>query len=144
MVFTLTLAWAQVKKEALIVGAQVDQAEVTVGEPLNFLITVMGPVQMNPKVNLTAFEGFEILSTGQSTQVQIRGVKVQSTLKLTYRLMPTVPGTHTLGPVKVEYQGKAYETKPVTVEVLPGPLEGAPKSETEPSGEPVLKGGVVL
>lgn len=121
-----------------------EKAEVTVGEPFTFLITVMGPIQMNPKVNLTAFEGFEILSTGQATQVQIQGVKVQSTLKLTYRLMPTAPGTHTLGPVKVEYQGKAYETEPVTVRVLPGPSEGAPKPETEPSDEPALEGGVVL
>ena len=135
--------------EELKVAAQVDKSRVPAGEPFTFSITIAGSIQETPKVQLTAFDGFEILSTGQSQSIQIRSGQVRSTLTLSYTLAPTTPGTHTLGPVKIEYQGKEYQTPPIEVTVLPG--NSLPKRKREPRRRPIpepeqpqLEGGTIL
>ena len=134
--------------EELKVGAQVDKSQVSTDEPFTFSITIAGSIRETPKVQLTAFDGFQILSTGQSQSLQIRSGQINSTLILSYTLAPTTPGTHTLGPIKIEYQGKEYETPPIEVTVLPGK---SPKERPKPKQRPVpeqeqpqLEGGVIL
>ena len=134
----------QVLPGVLVVGAHVDKTEVATGETLTFRITVMGPIQVSPKVQLTSFEGFEVISTGQSQQIQIRRGQTETTLILSYLLAPVTPGTHTLGPVKVEFQGKVYETKPIEIKVIAGKKGEEPKVESKPSEKPLLEGGVIL
>lgn len=146
MVLLLTPVFAS---EDLKVGAQVDKKQVPAGEPFTFSITIAGSIQETPKVHLTAFDGFEILSTGQSQSLQIRSGQVNSTLTLLYTLAPTAPGTHTLGPVKIEYQGKEYQTPPIEVTVLPGrgPPRKRPQRRPEPTPEEEslpLEGGTIL
>jgi len=132
MGFFLSPVWA----EELKVATQVDKSEVPAGEPLTFSVTIAGPIRQTPKIQLTSFEGFQVVSTGQSQSLQLRSGEVHSTLILTYTLAPTAPGTHVLGPVKIEYQGKEYQTQPIEVKVVPG----APKKTPEPE----LEGGVIL
>ena len=132
----------------LSVAAQVDKTEVATGQPLLFSITIAGQLQETPKVDLTSFEGFQIVATAQSQQIQIERGQMRQALTLTYTLAPTTPGTHTLGPVKVEYQGEVYETKPIEVKVV----EGRPRQKESPRRRaipkrregPELKGGVIL
>jgi hypothetical protein len=123
-------------EEELRVGAQVDRTEVTTGQVLTYSITIAGPLKETPKVELNRFEGFQVVSTGQSQQIRVNQSQIEQALTLTYSLAPTEPGTHTLGPVKVEYQGKVYETQPIEVKVV----EGSPKQKKVPQ----LEGGVVL
>ena len=134
--------------EELKVAAQVDKNEVPAGEPLIFSVTIAGPIRQTPKVQLTAFEGFQVVSTGQSQSLQIRSGEVHSALILTYTLAPTAPGTHVLGPVKIEYQGKEYQTQPIEVKVVPGTPEKRSERKQEeqslPEKEPELEGGVIL
>lgn len=125
--------------EQLSVGAQVDKTEIAVGERLTYVITISGPILETPKVQLTHFEGFEVLSTAQSQQIQMKAGQMRLTLVLTYLLMPTTAGTHTLGPLKVEYQGQVVETQPIEVKVTPGE-----RPEAAPPQAPRLEGGVVL
>ncbi len=139
--------------EELRVGAQVDRTEVATGQVLTYSITIAGPIQEPPKVELNRFEGFQVVSTGQSQQIQVGPRRTEQALTLTYSLAPTAPGTHTLGPVKVEYQGKTYETHPIVVKVVEGPAvpERGPAPQRRPSRRaprqkkvPQLEGGVVL
>jgi uncharacterized protein (DUF58 family) len=132
LAFLLTPAYAV---EELTVAAQVDKGEVKQGEVLTYSVTIAGSIQETPKVHLTAFEGFQVVSTGQSQQIQVAAGKAKLTLTLRYSLAPTAIGTHTLGPVKVEYRGQTYETQPIEVRVAPG----APRKEP-----PQLEGGVIL
>lgn len=125
--------------EDLKVGAQVDRNEVPAGERLTFSVTIAGPIRETPKIQLTTFEGFQVLSTGQSQSLQIRSGEVHSTLMLTYTLAPTAPGTHLLGPVKIEYQGKEYQTQPIEIKVVESKREPLPEKQ-----EPQLEGGVIL
>ena len=121
----------------LKVAAQVDKTEVATGQPLLFSVTIAGTLQETPRVHLTAFQGFQIVATTQSQQIQITGGKAQQALTLTYTLASSAPGSYTLGPVKVEYHGQVYETQSIEVKVVEGP---AP----EPEQKPKLQGEVIL
>ncbi|MBI3318939.1 MAG: BatD family protein [Candidatus Omnitrophica bacterium] len=123
--------------EELTVGAQVDKSELHIGEKLTFSVTIAGPLRQPPKVHLTGFRGFRVVSSGQSQQIEAGAGQVRQSLTLNYTLAPTAPGTHTLGPVKVEYQGRTVETQPIEVTVVEGPKE--PRQEV-----PELEGGVIL
>ena len=128
----------------LSVSAQVDKSQVKQGEPLVFQIHIAGPIRQAPKVQIDSIEGFAVVSTGQSQQIQMRGGEIQQTLAFVYTLVPTQAGDRTLGPVKVEVQGKSYETQPIQVKVLPGPARPAPKSEKSAPRPPKLEGEVIL
>lgn len=132
--------------EELKVGAQVDKTEVPTGEPITYSIIIAGPVKAAPKIQITAFEGFEVLSTGQSQQIQMQGSEIRSALVLTYTLAPTTPGTQLLGPVKIQYQGHEYQTQPIEIKVVPGAAqkELPPRSRPKRPQPPRLEGGVIL
>ena len=140
-ILLLPLAFA----DQLSVQAQVDRSELKVGETLTFAVTIAGPIREPPKLELTSLEGFQVVSTGQSQQIQLRGKEIEQALTLTYVLAPAHEGTYTLGPVKVEVQGQVYETQPIQVKVMPGPAGRVPGSRQPPSRRfPKLEGGVIL
>jgi len=126
----------------IVVSSHVDKVRLTEEEPLTFSVTIAGPIHTAPRVSLSSLEGFQVLSTGQSQQVQIRGGETQLAVTLQYVLAPTVPGKHTLGPVTVEHEGRRYQTAPIEVEVLPATHEPTPPKLT-PRRLPV-RGGTVL
>ena len=66
--------------DELRVGAQVDRTEVATGEVLTYRITIAGPIQETPKVELNSFEGFQVVSTGQSQQIQVKTGQVEQAL----------------------------------------------------------------
>ena len=120
--------------EEISISAQVDKSEVRQGETLTFGITLTGLDQETPKIRMGLLEGFKVVSTGQSQQVQVQAGKVSQAMTVTYTLLALEVGDRTLGPVQVEVQGKKLETRPVKVKVLP---ESAPRP-------PELEGEVIL
>ena len=90
----------------LKVAAQVDKKQVAAGQLLTYAVTIAGSLKESPKVQLTQFEGFHVVATSQAQQIQIEKGQPRQLLTLVYTLAPTEPGIHTLGPVKVEYQGR--------------------------------------
>ena len=138
----LVLSVSGAAEPDLNVGAHVDKSEVATGQVLTFAITISGPIRHTPKVQLTSFQGFKVISTGQSQQIQIRQGRAQQSLTLSYALAPMAPGSYTLGPVKIEYEGKTYETQPIEVKVVAG--SPIPEEKKEPSESTQLEGGVIL
>lgn len=139
-VWVLVLAAAGVfAVEELQVSARVDKSELRQGEILVFEVEISGPLRETPKVHLGGLEGFMLVSSGQSQQIRMNGGEVSQTLVLSYTLSALDPGTRTLGPVKVQYGGKSYETAPVEVKVLSGsPPEKRPPHAPELQGEVIL------
>ncbi len=111
-----------------------NKSEVRQGEKLLFEVVISGELRETPKVQMELPAGFKVVSTGQSQQVQVQAGKVSQTMTLSYTLAALEAGTRTIGPVKVEVQGKQLETGPVEVKVLP---ESAPR-------QPELEGEVIL
>ena len=120
--------------EEVSISARVDKSEVRQGETLTFGITLTGLDQETPKIRMGLLEGFKVVYTGQSQQVQVQAGKVNQAMTVTYTLLALEVGDRTLGPVQVEVQGKKLETRPVKVKVLP---ESAPQ-------QPELEGEVIL
>ena len=129
--------------EELTVSGRVDRSEVRQGEKLLFEITISGPIRESPTIRLDEWKAFRMVSTGQSQQVRMSGGEISQTLVLNYTLVALAAGTQTLGPVKVEYQGKVYETRPVEVKVLPGKKPQTPEKKIKPE-LPRLEGEVIL
>ena len=127
--------------EEVSVSARVDRTEIYQGESLIFEVSISGLGQEAPKIRMGSLEGFKVVSTGQSQQVQVRAGKVDQTMTLAYTLAALEPGDRTLGPVQVEVQGKRLETRPVEVKVLPGP---APEPDQNSPWQPELEGEVTL
>ena len=125
---------------SLVVSSQVDKTRLAEDEPLTFSITIAGPIKTAPRVNIASLEGFQVLSTGQSQQVNVRGGAMQLAVTLHYLLLPAAPGRHRLGPVTVEYEGRRYETSPIEVEVVPSERP-APRAGPR---RPAIHGGTVL
>ena len=120
----------------LEIQAKVDKTVVETGQIVTFSVTIAGSLKESPKVEFNSFEGFRVISTGQAQQIKVDKGEIKQALTLTYSLAPTTPGTHTLGPIKIEYQGKVIETEPIEIKVI----EGKRKKKLRPR----LKGGIVL
>lgn len=138
----LRVAAAEVSDNELDIRAQVDKSEVASSDVLTYAITIAGPLKNPPKVEMNTFQGFQVVATGQSQQIQLSGGRMQQALTLTYTLAPTEVGTHTLGPVKIEYDGQVYETQPIEVKVVQGASK--PKKIVPAPQRPRLEGGVIL
>ncbi len=94
----------------ITVSARVDRKTIPAGEMLNFWVMITGNIQETPQVQMNNFEGFKVVSTGQSQNIQVGAGQTKITLMLNYLLAPVTVGTHTLGSVKVGYQGQTYQT----------------------------------
>ena len=136
-------ATSAVEAPEIVVSSRVDKMRLAEGEPLTFSVTIAGPIKTTPRVTLSSLEGFQVMSTGQSQQVNIRGGQMQLSITLQYLLAPTAPGKHTLGPVTVEHEGRRYQTSPIEVEVLPAGARPPPPTPTAPR-RPPIRGGTVL
>ncbi len=135
--FTLCLAapLAPALADEITVQAQVDKTQVAEGEKFLFSVIISGPIQGSPELEMGRLEGFEVVSTSQSQQVQLKGRRMEQTIVLTYTLAATAPGARILAPVRVEYQGRVYSTQPIEINVKEGPV---------PSQRPHLEGGITL
>ncbi len=121
--------------EGLTVSAQVSKTVVKPDEALIFSIVITGLGQGMPQLQLGSLEGFKVVSTGQSQQIQIQAGKTRRALVFNYTLVPASPGSYRIGPVTVEFEGKQYQTEPMEVQVTePDLLEELPK----------LEGGITL
>ncbi len=121
--------------EELTVQAKVDKTEAAQGEKLLFSVTVSGNIRQSPEIELGKLEGFQVVSSDQAQQIEVKGGRMTQTFVLTYLLAAAVPGTYVIGPVRVKYQGRVYETQPIQIKVTEGPAA---------SPRPQLEGGITL
>ena len=89
----------------LAVSSRVDKMRVTVGDSLTFSVTIAGAIKTTPRVDVGSFKGFQLMTTGQSQEVNVRKGQMQLALTLQYLLLAEQPGKHNLGPVTVEHEG---------------------------------------
>jgi BatD DUF11 like domain len=113
----------------LSIRANVSPQRAQVGEPLTLSIDISGA--QNVSAPAVVIDGFDVQYVGPSTQISIVNGAVNSSVQHRYSLMPLRPGRFTLGPFKVDYQGKSYQTASFSVEVA---ATGQPQAQTHPGG----------
>lgn len=82
--------------------------------------------------NPPAFNDFRIFSgPNQSTSMQIINGVVSASLSYSFILLPNAPGTYTISPATIEYDGDIFKTEPISVTVIKG--DSKPKEESKQS-----------
>ena len=136
----LGLLFATAARADLSVHATVNPRRAQVGEPLSLIIEVSGAQNVTAPA-LGAIDGFDVQYVGPSTQVSIVNGQVNASVQHRYSLVPMRAGHFSLGPFSVEYQGKQYQTAPVSVDVgaanqppAPGQQRAAPQGQAAKGG----------
>lgn len=98
--------------------ATVDKTKVAMNDQLELQLIVSGSKDStNPE--LPALKGFEIISSGSSSQFSFINGVMNASRTFTYLLMPITEGNIIIDPATVTIDGTVYETKSISVEVLP-------------------------
>ena len=103
--------------------ASVDRQELTLEDSVNFSIIVEG-TQSTPPPELPPLDAFSVRTQGSSSSIQIINGERSSSITYNFALLPRETGTFTIGPAKVEIEGKSYQTAPITL-IIKEPSETA-------------------
>lgn len=108
--------------------ATVDQTEVQVGSTIQFNLNVKsnsGQVNANP--TLPDFGGLKVAGgPANSTQTTIINGAISTVSSIGYLLRAPQAGKFTIGASRLSYNGKSYETRPITVTVTMQPPPSLP------------------
>ncbi len=125
------------------VRLEVTPRQAEPGEPLTLVIEVRGVQNIEPPA-LSGMDGFDISYSGPSTQMSIVNNRYSASVRHRYTLRARQEGRFTLGPFRLEHQGREYQTGTVEVDIRPGRPPGrpaspgqAPRARPDPSGEGV-------
>ena len=103
--------------EDISVQARVNRRHVPLNGRLHLSLEINGTQNVQPP-NLT-LDGFDAQYLGPSTQISVINGQMSSSVSHTYVLTPEKEGTFTVGPIAVTIHGRAYQTQPIEVTVLP-------------------------
>jgi len=130
--------------QELSISSKVDKERLTQDEYLTLTITISGKMRSAPDIELPDLKEFEVLSKSTSRNISIKGKKASYSKSFSFILKPKSHGALTIGPARIRYKGKTYETQPIVVEVIPG--KPMPAEPTPPEGPklPELEGGIII
>jgi len=130
--------------------ATVDRTTVGLGETFTLNVSVNGEnISGVPAPKLPELPDFNVLgrSSSQSTNISFINGKMtqQTTITFIYTLSPKKIGRFTIGPCRIDYQGKTYETQPIEIEVVKTATQATPTpSPIPPRPSAYSEGGVML
>ena len=112
--------------EDISLTATIDRNSLTLNDRLQLTLTIHGTQDTSPP-SFPSIDGFTLLFGPKiSAETNIINGVVSVSKGYTYVLQPAAKGKFTIGPSTVEYQGKVYSSRPVTVEVADtAPLSGS-------------------
>lgn len=97
---------------AMDVTFDVQPKLLNLGETAQATLVFHG-VRTAPSIDFPQIPGLQITGTGQQMQFGTGGSQVS----LTYNLFPQKPGTHTIGPYELDYNGEKIQIPAVSIEV---------------------------
>ncbi|MDX1778673.1 MAG: BatD family protein, partial [Thermodesulfobacteriota bacterium] len=104
------------KTWALTLRATVDKTEATIQDQIMLTLSVEG-VQNGATPQLPELPGFDWMSRGSSTRMQIINNQVTSGVDYRYVLVPKQVGTFEIGPATIEYKGKTIASNKITITI---------------------------
>ncbi|MFN8627217.1 MAG: BatD family protein [Candidatus Binatia bacterium] len=125
----LGLCVARAARADVSVRAGVSPQHAQVGEPLTLSIEVSGA--RNVPAPSLAVDGFDVRYAGPLTQMSIVNGAIHSSVQHRYTLMPLREGHFTLGPFRIDYDGKTYSTAALGVDVTGS---SQPQASVAPGG----------
>ncbi len=120
-----------VHAEDISFTASVNSTTISKSDQLVYTLAIEGARGANPI--LPAISNFELLGTSVSTQFSLVNSNTRIIKNLAYTLMPIKAGIFTIPMASLEYRGKTYLTKPITVTVVDGTApQIAPATDNSP------------
>lgn len=117
----LCLLFASIALADLIVNARLSQAEITIDQRVNLIITLEGSDAKNIRLpQLPKLNDLSVLNTSQSSSYSWVNGKASATKRFTYTLLPLNEGTIKIPSMQLSVRGKNYKTNSLTLKVLPG------------------------
>jgi hypothetical protein len=123
--------------------ASVDRTEVSVGEQVTLTVSVSGDVKSIPQPDLPPLDEFSVHSAGRSQNFTYVNGRLSASITFNYVLVPRKTGKLTIGPARIELDGKNYQTAPIQISVASGekaPSPQAPSKEEKRTTKPQLSG----
>lgn len=99
--------------------ATVDKDKITLNDEVDLTLTVTGS-QDTGTPQLPVLDGFEVVSSGSSSQFSFINGKMSASKSFSYRLVPTKEGKFTIPPATIDVGNETLKTEPITVEVAKG------------------------
>lgn len=119
------------------ISATVDRTSLTTDDIVTLSVSVSGDGQPL----LPSLAGFNLLSSGTSTQISIINGSMSSQVIYNYQLQPAQTGQLTIDPITLQQNGQTYTTQPITVQVTQGTgrPSAAPQMPQMPGMPPSLQ-----
>lgn len=123
--------------------ASVDKNRITLDDQVELTLTVSGSQDVGAP-QLPQMDGFQIISTGSSSQFSFINGKMSVSKSFTYILMPLKEGRLTIPPATIEVGGRTLKTESIEIEVVKGTrVPQAPaQPQAPPSVPPVTPSGL--
>ncbi len=122
------------------VEVEITPRQAELGEPLTLVIEVQGAQDVEPPA-LSGLDGFDTSYVGPSTQMSIVNNQYSASVRHRYTLRARKEGRFTLGPFRLEHQGREYQTGTVEVDIRSGrPVARPPSPDQDLSNQSNRRG----
>lgn len=122
------------------VETSVSSDRVSIGEEVNFDITITNASGPISQPSFSSIDGFSSYSQGHSQEISMINGQMSSKSVFSYVLIANSEGKKTIGPFDIVIGSKTYKTPPIQVEILPAgasPSRRAPAYAQGPIVSPV-------
>lgn len=125
------------------IKAEVDQTKITTDDNLTYKIVVTSSEKKLPLPQMPKFEGFQVISSAQSSTLSFFKSEIKTILVYAYILAPINTGKFKIEVSTIKIKDKTYSTDTFEIEVTPGkakpkvlpekklPLPKKPQPESE-------------
>lgn len=103
---------------AFSISASVDKTVVAINDSLQLEITIKSDSRSIPDPDIPEIKGFEIYSSGKSSNISFINGKFSSSVVFSYTLVPRFIGKFKIPPVIVYSGGKRHMTEEIEIEVV--------------------------
>lgn len=101
----------------------------TLQTQINLQISVTGKSQSLPDIPLPDLKNFTILAgPSTSTSIQIINFNTSAVKTVSFQLLPKRTGTFQIGPIKIKYKGKMYQSNSIKIVVKKGRIQSSPSA----------------
>ncbi len=117
------------------VQATLQPKQFTLGQDARLTITINGASSAKPED--PQGDGLRFIYRGQSTRMQWINGKSSSSVSFAYQVQAVKPGSHTIAPVTIRVDDRAYSTKAIKCTVSPAAASPAPQPGNRKGGRAV-------
>ncbi|MDP8234396.1 MAG: BatD family protein [Candidatus Saelkia tenebricola] len=103
--------------QEITINVSVDKETVSVGDAINYQISVLVESKVSPEIIIPEFKDFKITSRNQMRNYKIQNSKVESSLSYNFLLIPIIEGNLEIEGFKVKFDSKEYEVEGVKIKV---------------------------